>query len=239
MEENQILDNMNSLGATEPMQEKMLPQSEVNKLVGRVKAEAEQKARRQAELEYQQQVESMNRSQTQEQVHGNQQIDANALYQQVRERLNRDEQEKEKGLQERHIQEEFGRAAQNYLSRVEKGHELYPDFKEVTKDFDPAEFPQLVYLVSGLENAADVVYELAKNPSKLVTIDNLAQRSPRMAQSELQKLAASISVNSKAKQEAEGTNVNDPLDRLQPSRVSGSNGKLGIRDLREQPWLRG
>jgi len=93
--------------------------------------------------------------------------------------------------------------------------------------------------LSGIENAGDVLYDLAKNPSKLAQIDYMAQRSPKMAQSQLQSLSKSIADNKQAQVDAKGQNIAEPLDRLQPSRVAGSNGKMSVRDLRSQPWLRG
>jgi hypothetical protein len=55
----------------------------------------------------------------------------------------------------------------------------------------------------------------------------------------LLKLSRSIAENKQAKTDENSNTVAAPLDRLQSSRVSGSNGKMGIRDLRNQPWLRG
>jgi hypothetical protein len=100
-------------------------------------------------------------------------------------------------------------------------------------------FPQLTYLVSGMENAADVIYDLSKNPLKLAGLDRLAEKNPRQAQTELLKLSRSITENRQAQSDENSQNVAAPLDRLQPSRVSGSNGKMGISDLRNQDWLRG
>jgi hypothetical protein len=121
-----------------------------------------------------------------------------------------------------------------------QGKSTYEDFSEVTKDFDPVEFPQLIYLVSGIDNAADIIYDLSKrNPEKLAELQNLAERSPKLAQARLLKISRSISENRQALADEQSRNVSEPLDRLQSSRISGSNGKMGIGDLRKQPWLRG
>jgi hypothetical protein len=74
---------------------------------------------------------------------------------------------------------------------------------------------------------------------KLAGLDRLAERNPRQAQNELMKLSKSILDNKQAKNDAQGQNVSEPLNHLQPTRVSGSNGKMSISDLRNQPWLRG
>jgi hypothetical protein len=220
--------------------EKTLTQAEVNAIVAREKQAAAARARQEAEREYQQRAEQaqmqqqqMQQPQRQEQSRGYPtDSEADAIYQQVQERFNRE-------MQERQFQQEMTTVANSYHARMDLGRKAYTDFDEVTKDFDPTAFPQLVYLVSGVENAGDIIYELSKNPQKLVTLDSLAKTSPRLAQAELVRLSQSISQNNMARQEAQQNPTNAPLSPLQPSRVSGSNGQMTIRDLRSQPWLRG
>jgi len=212
-------------------EEKMLPQSHVNKLVAREKESAAMRARQQAEMEYQQKLEALQQAQLQQHQRNDnvsREVDYDLIQQKVTEDLNRREMEKQ-----------IAHVAQSYVSRMQSGRELYDDFDEVTSDFDPTAFPQLTYLVSGMDNGGDVVYELSKNPTKLVALDDLAKRSPGLAQKELLKLSRSITDNRTAAQEASGQSSNAPLDRLNPSRVSGSDGNMSIKDLRAQPWLRG
>lgn len=212
-------------------QEKTLTQSQVNEIVGREKA----KAKREAELKHQQEIEALQaravqQSQRNEEVPRD--FDSNAMYQQFVERMNADMVTKQN-------EAEMTRVANNYMSKMDSGKDLYEDFGDVTADFDPREFPQIVYLVAGLDNAADVVYDLSKNAQKLSYIDNLAKVSPKIAQRELLKLSNSISENRKAANESQGQQAPAPLDQMTSSRISGSNGKQGIRDLRNQPWLKG
>lgn len=215
----------------EPEQEKMLPQSEVNKLVGRTRMEAAERARRQAEAEYQKQLEEL---QAQKQTHPEQskEIDEERLYQQIQERMNQE-------LQQKQFEAEMARVADAYTGKMAQGIEKYEDFEKVMSDFEPQAFPQLVYLVADLDNATNIMYELSKNPSKLATIDYLAKTSPKKAQSELANIGSSIAANQQAKEEAGQQSTTAPLDRLQPSRISGNDGQLSIRDLRSQPWLKG
>jgi len=235
MEENQVsesaVDNTNFV----PEQEKMLSQSQVNKIVQHEKAKATQTVKREMEEKHQKELESI-QSQQQQQTQRNENVprdvDANAIYQQVQERFNEE-------MQQRRLKDEMDRVATSYLSKIEQGKTAYDDFEEVTKEFDPAAFPQLTYLVAGIDNAADVIYDLSRNPLKLVGLDRLAEKNPRQAQAELLKLSRSITENRQAQSDENSSNVAAPLDRLQSSRVSGSNGKLGIRDLRKQPWLKG
>lgn len=209
-------------------------QALMNKVVAREKSRAAEAARREAEEKYQRELEALNaqrNSQEQRNANVSRDVDADAIYQQITERLNKE-------MQERQLKDQMTQVANNYLQKVGAAKANYQDFDEVTKDFDPTAFPQLTFLLSGIEGAGDVLYELSKNPTKLVMVDNLAQKSPKLAQTELQKLAQSINANKQAQADAQTQDIAEPLNRLQPSRVSGSNGKMSIRDLRNQPWLR-
>jgi len=221
----------------QPESEKMLTQSQVNAIVQKEKQSAAARAKQQAEQEFQQRMEQMQAQKQQEQQgtaadNGDKQANADALYQQVQERFNRE-------MQQKQMESEISQVAQNYLQKMNSGKDGYDDFDAVTADFDPTAFPQLVYLVSGIDNAADIIYELSKNPSKLVTLDNLALKSPRHAQAELNRLSQSIRDNKQAQTDANQQRTDAPLDRMQPSRVSSSDGRQSINDLRSQPWLRG
>lgn len=210
--------------------EKMLSQSEVNSLVGRAKAEARQKA----DAEYQRKLQALEEQKAQQEARGEdtKDVDVDALYQQVHEKFNKE-------MEQRQLQDHMRQVADNYQQKMVSGKDSYEDFDDVVKDFNPAEFPQIVYLVSGLDNAADIVYELSKNPKNLVAIDSLAQRSPKLAQVELQRLSQSISANKAAAAEDAQGNANAPLDRLQPSNRTATNGRMSVSDLKDQPWLRG
>ena len=244
MADNESIEVGGEVAQSPVQQEKLLSQSEVNTIVGREKQQAADKARREAEQQYlvqlqelqkQKELQTMNQQhETQMQSNATQsrEVDADQIYQQVQERFNQE-------MQQKQLETEMSNVANNYLTKMGEGKGRYEDFEDVTKDFDPTAFPTLIYLVAGMDNAADVIYELAKNPSKLVTIDTLSQRAPKQAQAELLKLSASIADNQKSASDANNQGVNEPLQRMQPSRLSGSNGDMSIRDLRSQPWLRG
>jgi|SRR6185503_681638 len=232
MDENEIVEGM---GLTEAQpQDEMLPKSRVNEIVQREKAKAADKARREAEEHYKQQLAmQQNQAVTNTQVQGNLQPAVDDIYQQVQNRFMQE-------MQQRQHESEMQNIANSYINKMASGKDSYEDFSEVTKDFDPSEFPQLVYLVAGIDNAADVIYDLAQNPMKLAAMHTLAQSAPKKAQSELLKIANSIRNNRQAAQEADGQQSNEPLSRLQPSRIGASNGKpQSISDLRNLDYLRG
>jgi hypothetical protein len=234
MDENQVADSALDNPVMETEKEKMLSQSQVDKII---KHKTYQAAQVQRELEERHQkeleaIKAQHQQQTQRNENVPRDVDANAIYQQVQERFNEE-------MHQRQLKSEMDRVANAYISKMEQGKTAYDDFDEVTKEFDPTAFPQLTYLVAGIDNAADVIYDLSRNPLKLAGLDRLAEKNPRQAQAELLKLSRSIAENRQAQSDENSNQVDAPLDRLQSSRISGSNGKASIRDLRNQPWLKG
>jgi hypothetical protein len=212
-----------------------LSQEQVNRIVAREKSRAAEAARREAESKYQQELEKLQQirqSQAERNDNVSRDVDADAIYQQVQERFNAK-------MQEEQMRKQMEEVASNYLRRVEDGKKAYADFEEVTKEFDPTAFPQLTFLLSGIENAGDVLYDISKNPMKLAALDRIAEKNPRLAQNELQKLAKSIAENKQAQMDAQYQQAPDPLDRLSPTRISGDRKINTISDLRNQDWLRG
>lgn len=222
--------------ATEQVASPTLTQEQVNKLVAREKARAAENARREAETQYQRELEMLRQGSAQQEQRNAQvsrEVDTDAIYQQIRERFTQE-------LQQKQLEEQMQQVANNYLQKISQGKGTYSDFDEVTKEFDPSAFPQVTFLLSGIDNAADVLYELSKNPSKLMIISQMAERAPKLANSELLKLSTSIKQNQEAQATVSNNPISDPLDRLNPSRISTSNnGKMTVRDIRNQPWMRG
>lgn len=219
--------------AQEP--EKLLTQHQVKMIAARERDSGIAAGKRQAQEEYERKLAEMQQtSQQQSQQNNNvsRDVDMNAIYQQLQERFNKEQQEKA-------LQQEMSEVADNYLTRMKSAKANYHDFDEITAPFDPGAFPQLTYLLAGMPNAGDIVYDLSKNPHKLVTLDALAFKSPQLAKAELLKLSQSITSNLNAHQEASGYDVSAPLNQLQTSKVpSGNNGNMSVSDLRNQPWLK-
>lgn len=233
MEENLISEAVENNNTPEQVTvPKSFSQEEVNRIAAQRAARAAESVRREYEQRQKQELEALEAKRAEHVAQTSREVDADVLYQQVQERFNRE-------MQERQLKDQMTQVANNYLSKVAQAKNNYDDFEEVTKDFDPTAFPQLTFLLSGIENAGDILYDLSKNPMKLAGIDRLAERNPKLAQAELLKLSRSINENRQALAEAQMQNVLEPLDRLNPSRVSTNNGKMSIRDLRNQPWLRG
>lgn len=226
-----------------PKEERVFSQDEVNALVGKTRAEAAERAKRQMESELQQKAEQQRAQyspphQQQESQQGGT-VDINAIEQQIMERLNQQRMEEEQRQQQEMLKQQVQLAADNYVNHMSKGKEKYADFDEITQKYRPEDFPELTFLVSSLDNAADVVYELYKNDDKLAQMAVLAKDYPKLAEQRLKSLGDSISSNQSAIEQARQDNVPAPLDRMQPSQVSGNSDQLGVSGLRKQDWLKG
>lgn len=231
--------------------EKMLSQSEVNALIARTKQAAAAKARQEVEREYQQRMEQQNQMSA-PQGNGVQpgmlqaptQAQADTTYQQLLERMNADMESKTQDIvnQQLHAMQ-VENHAKNLLNihkaSMDESRKNYEDFDDVVSKFNPEGFSNLVYTVAQMPNSGDIIYELVKDPDKLASVDRLLERSPQLAHAQLAKLSQSISANRAAVDQASQYHVSEPLSPLQPSRVSGSNGKMTVTDLRSQPYLRG
>jgi hypothetical protein len=236
MEENQVAEStVAPTNTPDQTHEKLFTRDQLAKIVSSESAKAAQNATRLAEEKYQRDMEALNATRVHQEQRNAQvprDVDDDALYQRFHERLSRE-------MQEQKNRQEMSGIADSYLQKVDQAKSAYSDFDEVSKDYDPTAFPQISYLLSGIDGGGDVLYDLMKNPLKLAGLDSLAQKNQRQAHSVLLQMAQSINANKQAQADAQNQTTAEPLDRLQPSRVSGSNGQMGISDLRNQPWLRG
>lgn len=227
--------------------EKMLPASQVNELIKKAKRKGEQKMQEQLDAA-KQQIEQLQAQQGQQAPSQSQQppeqaqqqapgFDAQQIQQQVMQLLQKQQQEAEEKRHADQLEQEVNQVAQQYFGKMAQGKDMYEDFESMTADFNPAEFPQLVFLANQLDNTPAIIYELRKNPGKLADLAVLVEKSPSMARSELTKLSESIKRNDEAKrglQEAQ-----DPLSRLKPSPVGTDGGTKSVRDYKQASYLRG
>lgn len=229
--------------------EKMLPASRVNDLVKKAKRQGERKMQEQLDAARQeieqlkaqqaQQPEAIPQQAAPQQVQQGQAqgVDAQAIQQQVLQMIKQKQQEEEQERYQEQLEQEVNQVAQQYFGKMAQGKEMFDDFEAITADFNPAEFPQLVFLANQMDNTAAVIYELRKNPGKLADLAVLVERSPNMARSELAKLSESIKRNDEAKRNLQ--EAQDPLNRLKPTPVGTDNGEKTVRDFKGASFLRG
>lgn len=214
---------------------KMLTQDQVNALIGREKKEAAERARREEALKYEAELQKLRGASTQS-MGGMQQTNFEDLYSQIEQRLIQKAQEQQQEMDRQAREAELKRIADNYFDKMATGAEAFEDFNEVMSEFRPDAFPEVVYLVSEMDNVPQVMYELAKNPSKLATIYSLAKADPHQAKRALKKLSDSIMVNEQAQEEYVATNP--PLSKPKPSSVGGDKGYSSIKDFKNASWLK-
>lgn len=217
--------------------EKTLTVDQVNNIVKREKAAAAEKARRDAELSYQAEIEKLKGSMPSG-VGGMPAPDVEQLYPQFRDRLIKEMEAQNEQAQLAQRQQEAERLASSYFEKISSGKQKFEDFEQVMSGFNINAFPQLVYLTADEENVPEIMYDLAQNPYKLVTINSLAQYDPQAAKREIKKLSESIKANETAKVSHQLPNA--PLSQPKPSVKAGADtGAMSIADFKRQPWLRG
>jgi len=233
---DQGLDNAVETGAippgiTEEAAEKLIPQSTVDKAVKHAKNLAYEQGKKevlmqlQAQQQEQQPVNAPVNPQGSQNLGGMQSLTPD----QVQKMIDTHAQQQAQQYHAQNIANEF-------LAKLSNGKDKYPDFDEKMESLDLSTIPQIVQLANTVENTDDVMYELASNPNKLVTLLNLTNfGNGRLAYLETKKLSDSIKQNQTALQQPVPP---EPLSQLKPSNVGTDNGALSIRELRKQQHLR-
>jgi hypothetical protein len=121
-----------------------------------------------------------------------------------------------------------------FSSKMLAAKSKYSDFEETVGKLNLVQNPILVQWANSVDNTADIIYDIAKNPAKLVTILALAGHSPELAFDEVKKLSSSIKQNEEALKRQQ---PKEPLSQVQPSNTGVDNGSKTITDLRKEKWL--
>jgi len=201
-------------------QEKMLPQSEVNDLVGRVRAEATEKGRREALAA---------QGQTQQSAPG-----GGLSEEQIRRMI---EEQSSKVQQEQLMRMDAERIVGEFASKMDLGKDTYEDFEDAVRKLDIRTMPEIVQLANSVGNTADIMYDLAQNPYKIPALKALAKEYPHLARIEMQKFSKSIDSNKDA---VSNVNTRKPLSQMKPSTGIVDNGPGNtLKDFKRQPWARG
>lgn len=203
-------------------QEKLLKQSEVNELVGRIKHEAYSKGMRDAQ-------QSAPQSQPAPAA-GQSMGGMPALTDEQVRQIIADENTKQAQMAAAH------NTLNSFAQQMSAGKGKYSDFDEtVAKLGELRHYPHIVQMATDQGNAADIMYELGRNPGKVASLTTLAYINPDLAKLEMKKLADSIKVN---EQGSNAPTAPEPLSHLKPSTVGTDNGSYSVRDLRKKSWAR-
>lgn len=133
------------------------------------------------------------------------------------------------------LQQEAIRIANEFTNKLVAAKGKYPDLEEKVNSLNLTQVPQIAQWANSLDNTADVIYDIASNPSKFANILTLAHTAPHLAMTELNKLSSSIKKNDAASQEKSPP---APLGQIKPTTTGTDNGVMSIRDLKNQEWLK-
>lgn len=230
--DNVVMDNapVTQAQETAPLAaERMLPQSTVNELIGNAKREAAEKAAARAVEEYKRQ--QVADTSSQQQNYGTPRyLSEDDVKRVTSEELNRQKSEWEKQTQERIQTEAAERIVRSYTEKIATGRDKYQDFDAVTQTINMAYYPNVVQLLAEhVDNASDILYNLAQRRGKLDELDRLFDRNAQDAVYEIKRLSDSIKAN-------ESTNAHkqskQPLSQQKPSNTGTDSGPLSIADYK-------
>lgn len=210
-----------------PIPEKMIPASRVEELIKMTKFKT--RGKMQDELEALRQENEQLKSSSMGGMSAPT-LDADAIKRQVMDELRGQYQAEREQSAQKQLEDEARKIADTYHSKMGTGKEQFDDFDDIMADFNPAAFPNLVYLASQVDNTPAVMYELMKNPGKLGTVLVMSKEDPAGAQSIINRLSTSIKSNEQAK--AQERSASEPLSRLQSSPTGRETGTLDVKDFR-------
>lgn len=210
--------------------ERMLPQSKVNELIGQRVKEASEKAAARAVEEYRRQAEAQSQPNTQPYNSNARQFSEEDMERKANEVLSKRISEFERQAQENAQMAEANRIVDAYKQKIAAGASKYEDFDKVTRNIDMRDFPNFVALLADhVDNASDILYDLAQRPSKMDELERLCERKPQYAISEIGRLSESIKANDLAAQVKQSKT---PLSQQRPSNTGTDSGSLSIADYK-------
>lgn len=223
MAENEV--QMEQVQATAPVtseSEKLLKQSEVNEIIGKAKHVERQKG---YEEGYQKALASLGGMPAEAKPSATAPNIEDVVKSQI-EKMRADEMAKQQEMQR---QQHWNGVLTQLKPKVEDAAKKYNDYDTVTSSINfMQEAPEVLAYANTVENAGDVLYELAKNPLTLAQVQNA--RSPQIAVAAIKQISDSIKANENAK--ANNLRAREPLSQIRPSPVGTGQGQMSIRDFK-------
>ena len=199
-----------------PPTEKMLPQSEVNRLVGSAKHEAAERARREVESRYQ--------SQAQQSMGGIPQLSEDQIRKMVSEAADKKAQEMSNLQMQEYHKQQANAFAQDFAKKMESAKSRYDNFDKTFEGVDLGKYADIAVMASQFgDSTGDIMHELFANPTKLSNMVALSQRDQTLAMRAMQQIKDSIDQNSRA---SSFKSPKQPLSHIQPSNAGMGNGDL-------------
>lgn len=233
--DNNVLENASATSQTqaEPAlqaTEKMVPQSQVNEIVGSAKRDAAERA---VEAYKRQQAQEVSSQQQQQQPASQRNISDDDLKRMTDDRIKSHFSQLEEQAQERANVEAANRIVRMFGEKIVSGKGKYEDFDTVASSVRMENYPGVVQLLAEhVDNSADILYHLAKNRSKLYEFEKFYSDHPEDAVYEIKRLSDSIKANEAGSQTK---NANAPLSQQRPSNTGTDSGSsLSMTDLKRK-----
>ena len=231
--DNSVMDNVSDTTQTQVQetaqqtQERLFKQSELNEIVGRAKHDAVESFKRQQQSQYAQQAPQSSQTQSSKSLSED---DVKRL---TGEELSRQRNEWTREAQEKADADIAQRIVNSYKEKIAPGKEKYEDFEAVTNNVDMRYYPNVVQLLAEyVDNSHDVIYELAKNRTKMYQLESTCGHNPQDAIYEIKRLSDSIKANESSSQMK---HANSPLSQQRPSNTgTDSGGTLSMKDLKRK-----
>lgn len=215
-------------------QEKLLPQHQVNALVGSAKQKGYEKGYNEG-LSARDSVNSVQSPQTL--THG-QTVDPDTVRKIAQETFIKQQEElQKKALEEAYTQQ--GMQVLNQLnSKFNEAKQRLPDFDNVVKLQNFVNAPEVLHYANTVDNAGDVMYDLAKNPSKLANLTSLHRSGlTDYATQAIREISDSIKQNQNALSQPK---TPEPLNQIKPSNIGlGNSSNRSVADMMRDPAYRG
>ncbi len=222
MNESQAVDGQVT-GVAQPPPEKLLPQTEVNSLVGAAKQKGHERGYQQAMQEFQQQQQNagMNQqaAQAQQSAVPNQPMAANP--EDVRRIAAEEFSRQQQALVEAHIAQQRQITGQRIFNDLQSKYAMAKttnpdlDFNQTMQDFK--DVPGILTLANKVDNSPDVIQHLKENPGKMAQIGMLPEN---FADIEMKKISDAVKQNQAALASPKSP---EPLSQIRPSSVGVGN----------------
>jgi hypothetical protein len=209
--------------------EKLVPQSEVNRIVGRIRDESYNKGMNDARSKPVQQEAPGNYEPQQTYQQPVQQQYAGGVPQQNQEQIRAMIAEENQKLEQFRT---YQGQVNSLVTKIEAEKDKYEDFDDSVKHLNLPQIPVIWQTAEKLDNPAAVLYHLSKNPTKLSQLLAIGY-SPELVKKGMQEISDSIKQNDASKEQR---NPSAPLNRITPSNISMGNGdseNLSVSDYRK------
>lgn len=211
--------------------EKMLSQSEVNRLVSAIKKESYDKGMAAAKTSSEQAVPSQPTVPAQPEATSTQ-YSPEKVQELVRNEMMRAQEAQSLADQERKQQAELQQLVAELKPKIDEAATKYDDFRDKVSPQVMEEVlqvnPALLVYANQVDNSGDVLYEVMKHPEKLAMLNNLSG-IPSQAVTYVKGIAKSIKDRDAAKSAPQQP---QPLNTLKPSTVGAGDGPMTVADYK-------